>query len=125
MFGQHEGGYEQEIAGGEDRGEAGECQCGEQEEGSGQGDGHHITEVVPAFFGSVEADESTLDRELTGDDQVFPVAVACGQYPFEGAGVDGEDVADDQGGEEEICYPVMPVVVKAWVYTLHMGHSAS
>ena len=97
MFQQHEGGHEQEVASGDGGGDVreggrevddrGSCQGGEKKQGSGEGDRHHVAEIIPssgrgaggaggAGAGNKERDDETLEKHLAGGDGIFAVGVA-------------------------------------------------
>src|SRR5579871_2092791 len=104
MFEQHGAGDEEEPGGGDHWGngdEGGEAKHRQQEEGAGEGDGHHVAEVFPAFAGCAAADDGALEEDLAGADGVFAIGVAEGYQANQQVGVGSEDGARDEDGEEK------------------------
>ena len=104
VFEEHQGCDEEEPGCGDqwgDGGEGGDAEHWQQEEGAGEGDGHHVAEVVPAKAGWLAADDRALEEDLAGADGIFAIGVAEGHQADEEVGIGGEYAASDKEGEEE------------------------
>src|SRR3984893_15188799 len=94
MFEHHERNDNEEPHGGNDGGEVsegGEPDDGEQGEGAGKRDRHHVTQIVPAFCGGEDADNHAMAEDYGGAGDVCAQVAAGWEYAGEEVGIAGED----------------------------------